>query len=150
MNQTLTHNYIHWVWSTKHHKPLITDDIAPELFRYMAKVAREHGFLTLAVGGYRDHVHLLCRDQFTHLQPEAVSKVKTSSSKWMKQKETGTKAFYWQHGYGSFSVDPDRVTQVQEYIAKQKEHHQKRTFKEEYRLILKRYGVEYIEEYLWG
>ncbi|HAA10816.1 MAG TPA: IS200/IS605 family transposase [Cytophagales bacterium] len=150
MSQSSTNNYIHLIWSTKHRQPFITEDIEGELFRYMAKVAGEYGYLPIAVGGYRDHVHLLCRNQFTHLQPEVVSKVKSSSSKWIKQKSSKFNAFYWQNGYGSFSVEPNNVSRVQSYIVNQKSHHQKRSFKEGYLLILKKYQVEFDEKYLWG
>lgn len=58
-------------------------------------------------------------------------------------------AFYWQSGYGAFSVSKSQVEQVRRYILGQERHHRKVTFQDEYREFLKRYGVKYDERYIW-
>jgi len=75
--------------------------------------------------------------------------VKSHSSKWIKTKSTSLKNFYWQNGYGAFSVNPSEINKVIAYIENQKEHHKKKTFQDEYRAFLKKYKVEYDERYLW-
>jgi len=75
--------------------------------------------------------------------------VKSHSSKWMKTKEASLSDFYWQDGYGAFSVSPSRVEALKDYIERQAEHHQHKTFQEEFREILKEYNVEYDERYVW-
>jgi putative transposase len=67
----------------------------------------------------------------------------------MKTKEDNLKNFYWQDGYGAFSVSPTKVDDVISYIANQKAHHSKRTFKDEFRGLLKKYKVDYDERYVW-
>lgn len=57
--------------------------------------------------------------------------------------------FYWQNGYGAFSVSPSKVDVVSKYIENQHEHHKKETFQNEYRGILKKYKVAYDERYVW-
>jgi putative transposase len=57
--------------------------------------------------------------------------------------------FHWQDGYGLFSVSPSHCEAVRRYILNQEEHHRKETFQEEFLRILKKYGVEYDERYLW-
>ena len=78
-----------------------------------------------------------------------LEEVKAHSSKWIKTKDESLKNFYWQNGYGAFSVNPRQVDRVIAYIANQKEHHRRKTFQNEYRLFLKKYNVEYDERYVW-
>ena len=67
----------------------------------------------------------------------------------MKTKDQSLKNFYWQDGYGAFSVNPTEVDTVIAYIVNQQEHHSKKTFQQEYRAFLKKYKVEYDERYVW-
>ena len=67
----------------------------------------------------------------------------------MKTKGENWKNFYWQNGYGAFSVNPTDIEAVKKYIEDQKEHHKKRTFKEEYLAFLKKYDVDYDDRYVW-
>ena len=57
--------------------------------------------------------------------------------------------FYWQSGYGAFSVNPQECHAAVQYIANQMEHHKKRSFQEEFLLFLKKYNVDYDEKHLW-
>ena len=79
-----------------------------------------------------------------------IEEVKKGSSKWMKTSE-GTKNvnFYWQGGYGAFSVSESKVEVVRRYIQNQEEHHAKFSFEQEYRALLRANGVEFKPEYLW-
>lgn len=78
-----------------------------------------------------------------------LEELKSHSSKWMKTKDESLKNFYWQNGYGAFSVNYKGVDVVSQYIANQHEHHYKKTFQEEFRSILKKNQVEYDERYVW-
>lgn len=78
-----------------------------------------------------------------------LEEVKSHSSKWVKTKGDAYKNFYWQDGYGAFSVNPSEVDNVINYIANQKEHHRMKTFQDEYRSVLKKNRVEYDERYVW-
>jgi putative transposase len=78
-----------------------------------------------------------------------VGQLKAYSSKWIKTKDESLKNFYWQDGYGAFSVNPSEIDIVKTYIKDQREHHQKKTFQDEYRMFLKKYNVEYDERYVW-
>lgn len=80
---------------------------------------------------------------------DLIEKVKTNSSKWIKTKGEQFLNFYWQNGYGAFSVNPSEIDVVVKYIEKQEEHHQKMTFQEEFRKFLKKYNVEFDEKYVW-
>ena len=67
----------------------------------------------------------------------------------MKMQSTELANFYWQDGYGAFSVNPSEVDVVRNYIQNQHQHHNKRSFQDEYRVFLKKYKVDYDERYVW-
>jgi putative transposase len=78
-----------------------------------------------------------------------VGDIKRDSSSWIKKKGIKFRNFYWQRGYGAFSIGQSQVKDVMRYIAGQKEHHAKQDFKDEFRALLKKYEVEYDERYIW-
>lgn len=149
MGQSLVKNYIHLVFSTKHRKHLIFPPFEEELHAYLGGVCKEQDCSVLAVGGYTDHVHMLFLLSRKKALMDVVQKIKGYSSKWMKTRSKGLANFYWQNGYGAFSVNPKQVDVVINYINNQHDHHDKTTFKQEYRGFLKQYNVEYDEEYVW-
>jgi len=78
-----------------------------------------------------------------------VEEIKSHSSKWIKTLDKSLEDFFWQDGYGAFSVNPSQVDVVIKYIESQKEHHSKKGFQDEYRAFLKKYKVDYDERYVW-
>ena len=105
--------------------------------------------LGLELGGIEDHVHVLCRLGRTIDVAELVRELKRESSKWLKTKGAGLGRFQWQEGYGAFSVGASQVEAVRGYIARQEEHHRRRSFQDEFRAFLQKYGVDYDERYVW-
>ncbi len=67
----------------------------------------------------------------------------------MKTKDESLSNFYWQDGYGAFSVNPSETDKVIAYIVNQHKHHRKLSFQDEYRAFLKKYKIEYDERYVW-
>ena len=149
MGQSLVKNYIHIVFSTKYRQHLITDDIESELHAYLGGICKKLECHPLKVGGYTDHIHILCMLSRKITLMKLLEEIKSHSSKWVKTKGDNFKDFYWQNGYGAFSVKPSEVDVVIRYIANQKEHHSKKTFQNEYKAYLKKYDVEFDERYVW-
>ncbi len=149
MPQSLSFVLVHLVFSTKGRVPALEPSIRPPLHAYLATVARNADCLCYRVGGVADHVHLAIRISRTLTIAQLVEELKTSSSKWLKAQSSGWTHFAWQNGYGAFSVSPSDLDVLTNYIDSQEEHHRTRTFQEEYRAFLKRYGVEFDERYLW-
>lgn len=149
MGQSLVKNYVHLVFSTKHRQTLIQPPWEAELHAYLGGICNGLDCQSIKVGGYTDHVHILCLLSKKLPLMKLLEEVKSHSSKWIKTKDTSLQNFYWQDGYGAFSVNPSEVEAVVHYIAHQREHHRKRTFQEEYRAFLKKYGVDYDERYVW-
>ena len=150
MGQSLVKNYIHIVFSTKHREPLINEAIEKELHSYLGGICNKMDCQVLKVGGHYDHIHILCLLSKKVLLVKLMEELKSHSSKWIKTKGGAYANFYWQDGYGAFSVNPSEVEIVINYIANQKEHHRKKTFQDEYRAFLKKYKVEYDEKYVWS
>jgi len=149
MGQSLVQNYIHIVFSTKYRKNLIYPPYEKELHAYIGGVCNELECQVLSVGGFTDHIHILCMLSKKIALVELIKKVKSSSSKWIKTKDASLLNFYWQDGYGAFSVKPSETEVVINYIKNQHAHHSKKTFQEEYRLFLNKYKVAYNEKYVW-
>jgi len=149
MPQSLSRILVHLIFSTKNRIPFLTQEIRAELHPYLAVVLTEGGCPSLQVGGVEDHVHALFGLPRTLTVAEVVEMVKTTSSKWIKTKGTALESFYWQTGYGAFSVSQSHADDVIRYIQDQERHHQKRTFQDEYREILRLYNITYDERYVW-
>ena len=149
MPQSLVRNYIHITFSTKDRYPFIPLEIEDELFRYLSGICKNKECFPVKVGGYIDHVHILCLLSQKVALMKLVEELKSFSSKWIKTKGNQFSKFYWQRGYGTFSVNPTEIEVVSKYIDEQKENHKKRTFQEEFLAFLKKYNVEYDERYIW-
>jgi putative transposase len=149
MGQSLVKNYLHIIYSTKNRQPFIQPPIETELYSYLGGICNKHECQALKVGGYVDHVHILCMLSKKITLVNFIEHLKVHSSKWMKTKGEEFHNFYWQDGYGAFSVNPTQIETVIKYIANQHEHHRKKTYQDEYRGFLKKYKVEYDERYVW-
>ncbi|MCB1093912.1 MAG: IS200/IS605 family transposase [Verrucomicrobiae bacterium] len=149
MPQSLSYLLTHIVFSTKDRAPLLDPAVRPALHAYLATVSRNANCECFRVGGVADHVHLAIRLSRTITMAQLIEELKTSSSKWLKTQSPALAAFAWQRGYGAFSVGPADLNALLHYIDTQEEHHQTRTFQDEYRTFLKKYGIEYDERYVW-
>ncbi len=120
-----------------------------ELHNYLGGICNKLDCQVIKVGGYSDHIHILCMLSKKIPLMKLIEELKSDSSKWIKNKGVEYENFYWQNGYGAFSVNPYEIATVITYITNQHEHHRKKTFQEEYRAFLKKYKVEYDERYVW-
>ena len=150
MPQSLSQIYIHLVFSTKNHKPFVDETIQPELYAYIAKILYDEcSSPAKIIGGVEDHVHILLNLSRTCTIAHLVEMVKKRSSKWMKTKGEKYRSFQWQIGYGVFSVSRSGLEAVTKYISSQKEHHRRKTFKDEFRGFLDKHRIDYDERYVW-
>lgn len=116
---------------------------------YLARTAQNVNCPALKVGGVADHVHLLCRLGKQIDISQLIAELKRESSKWVKEEQPKLQRFYWQNGYGAFSVSPNHVDLLQHYIVHQDEHHRQESFQDEFRRICKLNGVAIDEQYVW-
>ena len=149
MPQSISCVFIHLVFSTKYREPMLLDTFRPDLHAYMAGILKKVDCVPVAINSVEDHIHILFILSRKIPLSQVVKEVKQSSSKWIKGQHPSVRRFTWQRGYATFSVDAKGVHIVKRYIAKQREHHGRRSFKQEYRLFLDTYGAEYDEQYVW-
>ncbi|MFW5850679.1 MAG: IS200/IS605 family transposase [Bacteroidota bacterium] len=149
MPQALVKNHIHITFSTKNRYPFIDKAIAKELHSYLGGICKNLESYPVEIGGVSDHVHILCLLSRKIALMKLIEELKTHTSLWIKKQGIMYQNFYWQRGYGGFSVNPSNIENVRKYILNQEVHHERKTFKNEYRLLLKKHNVEYDERYVW-
>ncbi len=149
MPQSLVKNYVHIVFSTKHRSDFIDEQIEEELFRYIATICKDFESTALQIGGTDNHIHILCLLSRKIALMKLVQEVKAHSSKWIKTKGKKYENFFWQDGYGAFSVSDKNVIATINYIINQRKHHEDKNFKTEMIEILQKHNIEFDEKYLW-
>jgi putative transposase len=144
----MAHSYaqaiLHVVFSTKDRRKIISKELQPRMWSYIAGICKADAIFVHIVGGSDDHVHLLMQLPADWTIVEAINLIKSNSSKWAGSK------FAWQQGYAAFSVSASLVPAVTRYIANQEAHHKRMSFDQELIALLKKHGVEYDAKYVFG
>jgi len=138
----------HIIFSTKDRRPIITKTCQSRLYEYIGGTIRGIDGISLAVNGTEDHIHLLAKLRPDRALSDMLRDLKANASGWMKDVFPDLDEFSWQRGYGAFTVSASQVEQVRDYIARQKAHHKKRSFWDEFIEFLRKNYVEFDERYL--
>ena len=145
MPSAFTQNFYHTVFSTRHRANLITPELEERLYPFLGGILRDLRCTLLTVNGKPDHVHLLVRYRADLSHSEMLQQTKGRSSKWVNETFPQLGHFAWQEGYGGFTVSKSVVPEVEAYIARQKEHHERQDFQTEFLELLRRHGIEFDE-----
>jgi putative transposase len=148
MPQSLVKILVHTVFSTKNRTDLIVPEIEEGLFGYIHGIVEHNKSKLILANGTTNHIHLLISLGKTMDISDLVGDIKRGSSVWIKE-QGDFRNFYWQEGYGAFSIGQSQVPMVVKYIENQKQHHAEKDFQTEFRSLLKKYQVEYDERYVW-
>jgi len=124
-------------------------NIRLELYSYIAGLFKAKNCACYQIGGADDHIHISCALPKGISISDLIKEIKTSTSVWIKSKDDSLANFYWQRGYGVFSLSPAHLKGLREYIASQEVHHRRVDFKDEFLRFLKKYNIDYDERYLW-
>ena len=149
MANTYTQIHIHAVFSVQNRISLIPKNWQGRLYQYIIAIIRNYGHKVLSIGGMPDHVHILFGFRPTQSLSDLMQNVKRNSSEWINKERLVMGKFSWQQGYGAFSYSKSHISRVVNYIENQEKHHKKKTFIEEYKKILKDFGLEYDEQYIF-
>ena len=149
MAHSYTNLLYHLVFSTKNRQTWLSEEMSPRLYEYLGGAIRSEGGIALIANGSSDHVHILAKLRQDKAVADVLRDIKANSSGWIHRTFRELRGFAWQHGYGAFTVSQSQVDNVRRYIANQKEHHQRFSFKEEFIALLKAHGIEYDERYIW-
>ena len=149
MSQSHSLLYQHLVFSTKHRQPLLLEADRDRIHAYVGGVMRTMDSPTVAIGSIEDHIHILYRHSKRISVEDLLCELKSKTSEWMKSLGPAYAKFYWQSGYGVFSVSASQMDRTEAYVLDQRGRHKRRAFKEEYVGLLKKHKIEYDERYLW-
>ena len=128
---------------------MITDQRERRLYEYIGGIIRGLGGILLCINGVADHVHLLVKLRPDRSVSDVLRELKANSSGWMHDVFPDAADFFWQNGYGAFTVSESQIEKVANYIARQKEHHKNKTFEDEFISMLEKNGIEFERKYLW-
>jgi putative transposase len=149
MSNTYTQLYIHCVFAVKYRKAVIQPSWEDRLHRYITGIVQNNGHKLLAINSMPDHLHFFAGLNPTQSISEMIRLVKGDSSEFINKERFTERKFYWQEGYGAFSNSRSQIDSVVKYILNQKQHHARKTFREEYLDMLKDYDVDYDERYIF-
>ena len=149
MANTYTQIYIHTVFAIEGRQPLIAKEHKIEIYKYMTAVIQNQNQKVMSINGMPDHVHLLIGLSPDIALSDLVRDVKAASSSMINDKRWVRGHFNWQRGFGAFSYSKSQVSRLAKYIEDQERHHAKRSFRDEYLALLKRFDVAYDPAYLF-
>ena len=149
MANTYTQIHLQFVFAVKYRNGLIHESFKEELYQYISGIIKANNHKLLVINGMPDHLHIFIGMRPTQSISDLLQDIKGSSSKWINEKKFIKGKFEWQEGYGAFSYGKSQVKDVIAYIENQEQHHSKKTFRDEYLDFLKKFDVEYDEQFIF-
>ena len=149
MANTFTQLYIQTVFAVQGRHSLIRKENKEELHKYITGIVQNHGHKLLAIHCMPDHTHI-----FFGLRPSMsishlMQEVKADSTNFINRQRWFPGRFNWQEGYGAFSYGHSQISEVIRYVQNQEEHHARRSFRQEYLSVLKKFNIPYDPKYLF-
>lgn len=149
MAGTFSQIYIQVVFAVKGRESLIHVSWETELYKYIFGIIQNKEQKVLAINGMPDHIHLLIGMRPSCCLSDLVREIKKSSNDFIKERNFTAYKFSWQEGFGAFSYSHSQLNEVINYIKRQKEHHEKKSFRQEYKEFLLKFNVEHEDKYLF-
>jgi putative transposase len=149
MAGTFSQIYIQIVFAVKGRQNLIQASFEEELYKYISGIVSHKKQKSLAVNGMPDHVHILVGLKPSMCIADLVRDVKNNSTNFINDRKLLPQKFNWQEGYGAFSYSASNYGKVIDYIKNQKQHHENKTFREEYFSFLQKFRVPFEKKYLF-
>jgi len=149
MPNTYTQLYIHCIFAVKYREAVIQPEWEERLHKYITGIVQNNGHKLLTINSVSDHLHLFIGLNPNQSISEIMRLVKGDSSEFINKEKLTKRKFHWQDGYGAFSNSRSQIDAVVKYIINQKQHHLKKSFRDEYLEILKDYNIEYDEKYIF-
>ncbi|MDR2704415.1 MAG: IS200/IS605 family transposase [Planctomycetaceae bacterium] len=147
---TFSQIYIQIVFAVKNREALIDSSWKDELYKYITGIVQANGQKMLAINGTPNHIHFLIGMKPSCCLSDLVREIKKSTNTFIKEKRFSPYPFQWQEGFGAFSYGHSALANVIQYIQQQEEHHRTKTFKEEYIAFLRKFEIEFKDEYLFN
>jgi REP element-mobilizing transposase RayT len=149
MAGTFSQLYIQVVFAVQNRESLIHSSWEEEIHKYISGIVRNKEQKMLAINGMPDHIHILIGMKPSCCLSDLIREIKKSSNDFITTRKLAKFKFNWQEGYGAFSYSHSQIDSVIKYITDQKEHHKKKTFRDEYIDFMRKFEIEYNEKYLF-
>jgi REP element-mobilizing transposase RayT len=149
MANTFSQIYLQFVFAVKHRQCLIAKIHKEELHKYITGLVSHRKAKMLAVHCMPDHLHLFVGFKPVISIADFIKEIKVESNEFINDKKWTRGKFSWQEGYGVFSYSHSHIGSVINYIRNQEEHHQKKSFREEYQKFLQKFEIPFEEKYLF-
>ncbi len=150
MAGTFSQLYIQVVFAVQGRQNLIAESWKDDLHKYIAGIIKGKDQKPIIVNGMPDHIHAFFGLRPSKAISDIVREIKNNSTNFINDNKFIKGKFSWQEGYGAFSYSRSQLDTVYKYILNQAEHHQKKTFKQEYIELLKEFEIEFDEKYLFN
>ena len=149
MANTFSQIYIQTVFAVNGRLSLIHQDFKEDLYKYITGIVRNKGQKLISINGMADHLHALIGLKPAMALADLVRDIKSDSSDWVNRKKLARGKFGWQEGYGAFSYGHSQLDTIIRYIQNQEKHHRRRSFKDEYLALLRKFEIEFMEKYVF-
>jgi putative transposase len=149
MANTYTQLYVQVIFSPKGRQNLIRNSIKNQVYKYIAGIIKNKDQKLMVINGMPDHIHLFLGFSPDIAISDLVGVIKSSTSGFINDQKLVYGKFSWQRGFGAFTYSKSQVMRVISYIQNQEQHHRRKSFREEYLELLRKFNVEYRNEYLF-
>lgn len=149
MANTFSQIYIQTVFAVENRQSLITQDFKEDLYKYNTGIVKNQGQKLIAINGMPDHVHVLIGLKPAIALANLVREIKADSTNFINKEKFVRGRFNWQEGYGAFSYGHSQLNTIIRYIQNQERHHERRSFKNEYTTLLRKFDITFEEKYVF-
>lgn len=149
MANTFSQIYIQTVFAVSNRLSLIRPEFKEEVYKYITGIVRNQGHKLISINGIPDHVHILIGLKPSMALSDLVREIKSDSSNFVNEQRFVRGKFSWQEGYGAFSYGHSQLDKIIRYIQNQEKHHTRRSFKDEYLTLLRKFDIAFEEKYVF-
>ncbi len=149
MANTFSQIYIQTVFAVSNRQSLIKPEFKEDLYKYITGIIRNQGQKLISINGMPDHVHILIGLKPAIALADLLREIKSDSSNFVNENKWVRGRFNWQEGYGAFSYGHSQLDTIIRYIQNQEKHHSRRSFKDEYLTLLRKFDIAFEEKYVF-
>jgi putative transposase len=149
MANTFSQIYIQTVFAVSGRLSLIHQDFKEDLYKYITGIVRNQGQKLISINGMPDHIHILIGLKPAMALADLVREIKADSSNFVNRNKWVRGKFSWQEGYGAFSYGHSQLDTIIRYIQNQEKHHARRSFKNEYLALLRKFDITFDDKYVF-
>ena len=149
MANTFSQIYIQTVFAVSSRMSLITPAFKEDLNKYITGIVRNQGQKLISINGMPDHLHILIGLRPWMALADLVRDIKADSSTYVNRNRWVRGKFSWQEGYAAFSYGHSQLNTIISYIQNQEKHHSRRTFRDEYLTLLRKFDIAFDDKYVF-